>query len=361
MSLKKGSDEYVKLIDLRRDTITLPTEKMIEAARHAPLGDSVYGEDPSQVALEEFAADFLGKEEALFVPSGTMGNLIALLSHTHRGDEVILEENAHIRLSETGGGAVVGGLMFRGIADASGIPKTTAIENAIRSDDIHYPPTGLICTEITHYRYGGIIPPLDRIQAVKTLAQRYGLPVHCDGARLLNAVVALDTDVQSLTRWADSVMISLSKGLSAPIGSILAGSRPFIQKAKRYRKMLGGGMRQTGWLCACGLVALQKDNIDVLRQDHQNARVLAEGLARLPGMKIDLNQVQTNFVLVDITETGITSKEMIDQLNMVGILATRAGTYTIRFVTSRMVTNNDIQIALSAISNLWNKIDIHVK
>lgn len=342
----------MKIVDLRRDTITLPTTAMVDTAFKATLGDSVYGEDPNQVQLEKLAAEILGKEASIFVPSGTMGNLVALLSHTNRGDELICEENAHIRLSETGGGAMVGGLMFRGIEDHSGVPDVSAIESAIRADDIHYPPTSLICTEITHYRYGGIIPPLEKIAAIYTFAQKKGIPVHCDGARIFNAAVALNKEVSELTYYSDSVMVSLSKGLGAPVGSILVGQHNFIEKAKKYRKMLGGGMRQTGWLAACGIVALQKENIQLLYEDHQNAIRLAKGIARLPGVKIDFNQVQTNFILVDITQTSISGKLFLEKLKEKGILVTLAKPTLIRMVTSRVVNEQDIEYTVETISNL---------
>jgi len=342
----------MNIVDLRRDTITLPTPAMVDAAFKATLGDSVYGEDPNQVHLEKIAAEILGKEASIFVPSGTMGNLVALLTHTNRGDELICEENAHIRLSETGGGAMVGGLMFRGIEDHSGVPDVSAVESAIRADDIHYPRTSLICTEITHYRYGGIIPPLEKIEALYSFAQKKGIPVHCDGARLFNAAVALNKEVGDLTCYADSVMVSLSKGLGAPIGSILAGSCGFIEKAKRYRKMLGGGMRQTGWLAVCGIISLQKENIQLLREDHQNANYLAQGISHLPGIKIDFNQIQTNFILVDISGTKISGKLFIEKLKEKGVLVTLAKPKLIRMVTSRVVNKQNIDYAIETIGKV---------
>lgn len=342
----------MKIVDLRRDTITLPTTAMVDAAFKATLGDSVYGEDPNQVQLEKLAAEILGKEASIFVPSGTMGNLVALLSHTNRGDELICEENAHIRLSETGGGAMVGGLMFRGIEDHSGVPDVSAIASAIRADDIHYPPTSLICTEITHYRYGGIIPPLEKIAAIYTFAQKKGIPVHCDGARIFNAAVALNKEVCDLTCYSDSVMVSLSKGLGSPVGSILAGRCNFIEKAKRYRKMLGGGMRQTGWLTACGIIALQKENIQLLKEDHQNANYLAQGISHLTGIKIDFNQIQTNFILADISGTNISGKLFLEKLKEKGVLVTLAKPKLIRMVTSRVVNKQNIDYAIEIIGKI---------
>ena len=272
----------MRRIDLRRDTITLPSEQMREAAFRAALGDSVYGEDPAQEELEQLAARRLGKEAAIFVPSGTMGNLVALLSWAGRGEEIILEENAHIRSSETGGAAGVGGLMLRGVPGPEGVPDAQAVESAIRADDIHYPRTGLICLENTHYRYGGIAAGPDRLAAVKAVAEKRGIPVHLDGARVFNAAVALGVEVRDIARHADSVMVSLSKGLGAPVGSVLCGSAAFMQKARRYRKMLGGGMRQTGWLAACGIIALSDANIARLAEDHASARLLADGTVRAP-------------------------------------------------------------------------------
>ncbi|HSV32395.1 MAG TPA: GntG family PLP-dependent aldolase [Atribacteraceae bacterium] len=334
-------------IDLRRDTITLPSEEMKEKAFQASLGDSVYGEDPNQAALEETAARLLGKEAALFVPSGTMGNLIALLTHTRRGEEVILEENAHIRLSETGGLAAVAGLMVRGLFGADGIPEPEAVLAVLRPDDIHYPRTSLLCIENTHYRYGGIVPPLEKMREIYELSRRHQLAVHLDGARLWNAAVYLGIHPSFLARYADSVMVSLSKGLGAPIGSLLAGSEAFIREARRYRKMLGGGMRQTGWLCACGLIAISGENIARLQDDHRHARLLAEGLAVLDNITVDLTRIQTNFVLVDCSALPVKAPEITRKFAGKGVLVTPAGEHRIRLVTSSRVGTGDVRQALS--------------
>lgn len=343
------------LVDLRRDTITLPTEKMRERAFAAPLGDSVYGEDPLQNQLEEYAAHLLGKEASIFVPSGTMGNLVALLTHTQRGEEVILEENAHIRTSETGGIACVAGLMVRTLRGEDGLPEPQAIENAIRPDNIHYPRTSLICMESSHYRYGGIVPPLEKMRAVKALAERYNLSVHLDGARLFNSALYLGVEVRELAACADSVMISLSKGLAAPIGSVLAGSREFIARAKRFRKMLGGGMRQTGWLCACGLEALSPENIARLAEDHRNAKALAMGISQIPGIKVDLAKVHTNFVVAEL-EGDVSSETFLAKLKDKGVLTTRVDTKRVRFVTSRQVDENGIRYAICAVEEVMKEI-----
>lgn len=342
----------MKVVDLRRDTITLPDERMREEAFCAVLGDSVYGEDPLQQELEQYAAQVLGKDAAIFLPSGTMGNLVALLTHARRGEEVILEESAHIRSSETGGAAAVAGLMLRGVRNLSGIPTADEVASAVRPEDIHYPRSSLICLETTHYRYGGIIPPLENMKEIWELAGRLHLAVHLDGARLWNAAVALGVEPSVIAGCADSVMASLSKGLGAPVGSVLAGSEPFIREACRYRKMLGGGMRQTGWLCACGLVALQPENIARLQVDHRNARMLAEGLSRIPGVRVETDRVQTNFVLADISESPYTAEDLVNKLAGLNVLATAAARSTIRFVTSREVDAEGIAAAVEGVRSI---------
>lgn len=341
-----------KVIDLRRDTITLPTEEMKRFAFQAPLGDSVYGEDPMQNALEELAASLLGKEASIFLPSGTMGNLVALLVHTSRGDEVILEENAHIRTSETGGIGAIAGLMVRTIRSEDGAPDPDDVRRAIRPRDIHYPRTRLICLENTHYRYGGIVPPLSKLRAMKQLAEEEGLGVHLDGARLFNASVYLGIPAGEIAACADTVMVSLSKGLGAPVGSLLAGPKEMIEEAKRYRKMLGGGMRQTGWLCACGIMALSPENIARLAEDHRNARLLAENLAAIEGFEVDLAKVQTNFVLLSIRRKDLTAYQFAALLKERGVLVTPVSETIVRFVTSREVTQEDILVAAEIIKEV---------
>jgi threonine aldolase len=342
----------MKKIDLRRDTITLPTKEMKEEAFRAPLGDSVYDEDTKQVELEECASRKLGKESAIFVPSGTMGNLVALLSHTERGDEIIMEENAHIRLSETGGAACVGGLMIRTVRGEDGAPDPSGVEKAIRANNIHYPKTALICLENTHYSYGGIVAPLEKFRQIRDISKALNIPVHLDGARLYNASLYLGVPASEISAYADSVMVSLSKGLGAPVGSILSGTKTFINKAKRYRKMLGGGMRQTGWLCACGLHALSDKNIERLSEDHENARMLAEGLQKNEGVHIELQRVHTNFVLARFDYPEFRSEDFLGVLSSRGVHATAASETLIRFVTSREVTRRDIDSAVSVIENV---------
>ncbi len=345
----------MKTIDLRRDTITLPDKIIASEAFKAPLGDSVYGEDPKQEELEAYAARLLDKDGSLFVPSGTMGNLIALLSHTNRGDEIIMEENGHIRTSETGGAACVGGLMIRGVRGDDGAPEPESVARAVRSDNIHYPRTSLICLESTHYRYGGVVPPLEKFEAIRSIADQSGIPVHLDGARVFNAAAYLQVGVREITRYADSVMVSLSKGLGAPVGSMLAGSEKFLEAARRYRKMLGGGMRQTGWLCACGIVALSPDNIARLKQDHENAALLAQGLRELPGLSIDLHKTQTNYVVATLGEPGLTAPTFVNYLGERGVLASASSDSVVRFVISKQVDRKDIEEALTAAGEIWNE------
>ena len=343
----------MKIIDLRRDTITLPSIKMREDAFEAVLGDSVYDEDPRQCELEKRAAAVTAKENGIFIPSGTMGNLIALLTHTQKGDEIIVEENAHIRTSETGGAACVGGLMIKTVAGKDGAPEPAGVERAIRADNIHYPGTSLICLETTHYGYGGIVPPLSKFGEISRISKKQGVPVHLDGARLFNASVYLGVHPGEIAGFVDSVMISLSKGLGAPVGSVLCGSGEFIEKAKRYRKMLGGGMRQTGWLCACGLEALSDDNIARLKEDHQNARLLAERLSLLPGIEIDLNMVHTNFVKAFFKGPAFDPRAFAGLLFSKGVRAMAAGRNELRFVTSKEVSRDDIFSTIDVIKEIY--------
>ena len=340
------------MIDLRRDTITLPTEEMKRAAFAAKLGDSVYGEDETQRELEKRAAHLLGKDGALYVPSGTMGNLVAVLAQTQRGEEIVVEEHAHLRTSETGGAAAVGGIMIRTVTAVDGVPSAGQLTGAIREDNIHYPKTSLVCVEVPHYRYGGVVCPLDVLDALHTEANGYGLRVHMDGARLFNAAVHLGVEVERISRRADSVMVSLSKGLSAPVGALVSGSTEFIRRAERYRKMLGGGMRQTGWLCACGLEALSEANIALLAVDHANARTFALELATIAGLCVDVDRVHTNFVLADLEHPSLRAVSILECLKARGVLATAAGPKALRFVVCREVTRADVLHAAEVIRNV---------
>jgi threonine aldolase len=335
------------VIELRSDTFTLPTEAMRRAMASADVGDDVWDEDPTVHRLQQRAAEMVGKEAALFVPSGTMGNLCALISHTGPGDEVIVEIDSHIFQNEVAGAAVVGGLQLRPLDTSDGRIQPDQVRRAIREPDIHEPHTGLLCLENTHNRKGGICLTPGQTAAVAAVAHEAGFPVHLDGARLFNAAVALGIDVRELTRPVDSVMFCLSKGLSAPVGSLLAGSTPFIERARRARKMLGGGMRQAGVLAAAGLVALDQ-MVERLADDHRNARRLAEGLQDLPGIDIDLGRVETNMVFGDC-RPPLTAREFIERCKEVGVLLDHASTYRWRMVTHRGVSAGDIDAAISAV------------
>lgn len=341
------------VIDVRRDTITLPTEEMKQEAFQAALGDSIYGEDPEHVALEQEAAEKMGKERALFVPSGTMGNLIAVLAQTERGDEIILEEHAHIRTSETAGVACVGGVLIRPIQGDDGVPEPEQVEASIKKPDIHHPQPALICLESTHYRYGGIVPPLEKMAAVQEIAKKHALPVHIDGARIFHSALYLGVDVREITRYCDTVMVSLSKALGAPVGAILCGPEKTIEKANRYRKMVGGGMRQIGWLCSCGRKALSDENIEMLQADHDHARKVARGVNELETFSVDLERVQSNFVIVSIEDPDLDAATVVEALRKKDILVSAAGKRGLRFVFSRQVDGEMTETILETMQKLW--------
>jgi threonine aldolase len=341
----------MRIVDLRSDTVTLPTEEMLEAIRHADLGDDVHGEDPTVNRLEDLAARKVGKEAALFVTSGTQANLVALLSQTKSGDEVIMEADAHIYWNEAGGMAIIGGLLPRLVRGHRGILDPHDVEMAIRSPDIHYPTTNLVCIENTHNSAGGTYWTPKQIAAIHSVTESRQLRLYMDGARLFNAAVAQDLPVTELTRHVDSLMFCLSKSLSAPVGSIIAGTAAFIQNARKWRKILGGGMRQVGVLAAPGIVALGT-MIDRLKEDHAHARILAEGLTELDGVSLDLETVQTNIIRFDISGLGITARDFIDQLRSHGIKAGGRGS-RIRLVTHRMINRDDVSYVLDVVQRLW--------
>ncbi|MBX6350402.1 MAG: low-specificity L-threonine aldolase [Clostridia bacterium] len=342
-------------IDLRSDTVTQPTPEMRRAMAEAEVGDDVYGEDPTVHRLEEEAADRLGKEAALFVPSGTMGNQIAVLSHTERGDEVIVEAESHIYWYEVGAIAALSSAQPRTVVGRRGVFGPEELRAALRPANIHYPPTRLVCIENTHNRAGGTVWTEDETERLARAAHEEGLRVHLDGARIFNAAVALGTTAARLAAPADSVMFCLSKGLAAPVGSLVCGTREFIARARRYRKMLGGGMRQAGVLAAAGLVAL-RTMVDRLAEDHENARRLAEGLAAIPGFSVDLETVVTNMVAVDVAGTGVPAEELVRRMAEEGVLANATGPYRIRFVTHKDVARSDIPKALRAIERSLGRV-----
>lgn len=336
------------MIDLRSDTITLPTEAMREAMASAAVGDDVFGEDPTVAELETLAAQMLGKDAGLFLPSGTMGNLVAVLTHTQKGDEVIVEADAHVYYYEVGSISAVAGVIPRPVAGTLGYIAPSQLRAAIRPPNVHFPPPRLLCLENTHNRAGGIPFGPDEMDAVCLAARELGLAVHVDGARIFNAAVAFGVPAKSLVRHADSVMFCVSKGLSAPVGSLLVGSTEFIERARRFRKMVGGGMRQAGVIAAAGVVAL-RTMVDRLADDHASARHLAEGVAGLPGLSVDLERVRTNIVLVWLDEGRWTAAQFLARLKHEGVLAVPVGDYSVRFVTNRHIAADSVDRAISAI------------
>jgi len=303
--------EAVKYIDLRSDTVTLPTEEMLEAIRNAKLGDDLYKEDPTVNQLEEMAAKKMGKEAAMLVPSGTMANLVSVMANTKRGDSAILEADSHIYWYEVGGISAIAGVLPIPVKGVMGVMNPTDVESAIRSASLHYAETTLICIENTHNRAGGTIVTPSQIEAISKVAKEHDLRLYMDGARIFNAAVALKVDVREFTRHVDNLMFCLSKGLSCPIGSIVVGSNEFIERARKIRKILGGGMRQAGIIAAPGIIALEK-MIDRLEDDHKNARLLAEGLVKIDGLHVDLRTVQTNMVMCDVDGLGIQADVFVE-------------------------------------------------
>ncbi len=341
-----------KNLDFRSDTVTLPTPEMLQAAVNAPLGDDVYGEDPSVNELERLGADMLGKEAGLFVTSGTMGNAVAILAHTNRGDEIILEERSHIYLNEVGGLAVMGSLMARTIKGDMGWLRPEDIKAAVRNDNIHLPPTSLLCIENTHNTAGGIPITVDQMKADWDVAKEHDLGVHLDGARVFNAAIALGVNVKEITQYADTVQICLTKGLAAPVGSLVLGPETLIKKARKYRKMLGGGMRQAGIIAAPGIIALTK-MVDRLADDHENARVLAEGLRKINGIEIKF-PVLSNMVYIDLSGLGWTGREWGEACRKLG-WTSRGSSATVRLCTHYGIEREDIEAFLDGIAGIVPK------
>lgn len=338
------------MIDLRSDTVTKPTQAMRRAMMDAEVGDDVYAEDPTVNRLQERAAEIFEKEAALFVPTGSMGNQIAVKLHTRPGMEVIIEERGHIYNFEMAAMAAISGTLARPVKshDGSGILSWDDIEGALHTGGAYYvAPTGLIALENSHNLAGGTLLTAERTEEICQRAHSLNLPVHLDGARIFNAGCALGKPVSALARPVDSVMFCLSKALGAPVGSMLLGTRAFIEEARRWRKLLGGGMRQAGVLAAAGLVALE-ETPERLHEDHANARRLALGLAELPGIAIDPERVVTNIVIFDVSQTGLTADEICVRLQARNVLASGFGS-SIRMVTHYDVSGADIETALLAI------------
>lgn len=339
-----------RVVDLRSDTVTKPTPEMRRAMANAEVGDDVYGEDPTVNRLQERAAQLLGKEAALFVPSGTMGNEIAVKVHTQPGDVVLLDEDCHIVKWELGAAALISNVQLHTLPNQRGVVPIEEYARRIHPGDDHVPPTRLLCVENTHNAAGGVVLPLEYMRAVWGLARRHSLAVHLDGARIFNAAVALGVPAQELASCADSVMFCLSKGLACPVGSILCGSQAFIEEARRVRKILGGAMRQVGILAAAGLVALET-MIDRLAEDHRRARRLAEAIADMPGFRIDLETVQTNMVYA---HTDRPAREVVAHLQSLGVLCLDVFAHTIRLVTHKDVDDTDIAYAIDCFAQVAN-------
>jgi threonine aldolase len=342
----------VKTIDLRSDTVTLPTQTMREAIYNAELGDDVFGEDPTTNRLEKMAAERMGKEAAMLVASGTMGNLVCVLTHCRRGEEVILGDQSHTFVYEAGGMSALGSIHPHTIANQpDGTMRLEDIKAAIRTNNIHFPRSRLICLENTHNRCNGAALTPRYTESVAKLAAEHGLSVHLDGARIFNAAIALGVDVTELTRHADSVSFCLSKGLSCPVGSLVCGSIQFIAEARRNRKVLGGGMRQSGIIAAAGITALEQ-MVDRLAQDHENAGRLAEGIARTPGLSIELNKIQTNIVYFNMADDRLPAETLTRQLANKGIKILQVGPRRLRAVTHYGINAEDINLALTALNKV---------
>jgi threonine aldolase len=333
-------------IDLRSDTITQPTPAMRKAMAEAVVGDDVFQEDPTVTQLEGMASERMGKEAALFVASGTMANLVSQLSHCSRGDEMILGDHSHIFLYEQGGSAAIGGIHPRIVPnEPDGKLNLDAIRAAIRAENIHFPISRLIVLENTHNRCHGNPLDLDYMNAVCGLAHSQGLQVHVDGARIFNAAIALNTEAKKLVSKADSVSFCLSKGLAAPVGSMVCGSLSFVAKARRVRKVLGGGMRQAGVIAAAGIVALN-EMVNRLAEDHLNAKRLAQGLRGIPDLSINPELVKTNIVYIDIIRKELTADNLVNRLNSKGIRLLATGSHQLRAVTHYHIHQKDIELAL---------------
>ncbi len=344
------------VFDFFSDTQTMPTNNMLEAMYNAKLGDDVSHADPTVNKLEKLAAEKVGKEAALFVPSGTMGNLLALMTHTRPGEEVILEAESHIYYYEVGGFSRIAGLAPRLVPGENGVLSPDGVKKALRESDLHYPDTSLLCIENSHNRGGGTVTSLERTEKLCDLAHEQGLKVHIDGARIFNAVLYLGVDPDKLVARADSVMFCLSKGLSAPVGSILAGTGEFVAKARKNRKLVGGGMRQAGVLAAAGIIALE-EMADRLQEDHDNARLLARGISSVNEININLKTVQTNIVQFDITPLGISSQKFAEKLIKNGVRVSTRPPAGIRMVTNRHISEKEVEKAVKTIKQVVEEIE----
>ena len=338
------------LVDLRSDTVTRPTAEMYQAIMAAALGDDVLGDEPTVAELERLACERTGKEAAVYVPSGTMSNQIAVPSWTERGDAVLFEEEAHMLYYECGGPAVHGQVITWTLPSKLGVMDPDDVERHITKRSLHTPGVRLICVENTHNRAGGTIVPIEAMRAYREIADRHGIPIHLDGARQFNASVGLGVPATEITRYVDSVSICLSKGLSSPVGSVLCGPAPFIEKARQWRKRMGGAMRQAGILAACGIVSLTK-MIDRLADDHSRARAMAQALSEMPGVKVDWDRVQTNMVLAYVDDGAA----WMNDLKEVGVLALPPSPDRLRLVFHADIDDAKLAKAIEGFKNVAEK------
>lgn len=327
-------------IDLRSDTVTAQPDFMKKAMFEAIVGDDVYGDDPTVDELERLAANMVGKESAIFVPSGTFGNQLALFTHCKRGSEVILGDSCHIVAHEVGATSVIAGVQLRTIDNDDGILSPLAIKNKIRKEeDIHYPSTSLICIENAHSN--GKVIPIENMEEISEISNQYNIPVHLDGARVFNAATSLNVDVKEITQYCDTVMFCLSKGLCSPVGSILAGSKEFIDQARKKRKLMGGGLRQAGFLAAAGIVSLS-EMTKRLHEDHENAILLGKELANIPGVLVNLDRIEINMVFFKFTNRTIDPSKLVSFFSENNIKINDAENGEFRFVTHYWITKQDI-------------------
>jgi threonine aldolase len=342
----------MKTIDLRSDTVTRPSPEMKAAMFAAEVDDDVLGHDPTVLALEEYAAQLLGKGAALYFPSGTMSNEAAVRALTRRGDEVFLHAQAHIVFYEQGGASVLSQAQLRVFDSPDGTLDLEKMEEYVHTDaDVHWAPTRLVCLEQTHNHCGGVVVPVEHIREVRAFCDRHDLKLHLDGARLFNAVAVTGISAAEYAAMFDTVSICLSKGLGAPVGSVLVGDAETMHLALRARKLYGGGMRQAGFIAAAGLYALQH-NVERLADDHRRARRLAEGLAEVPGLAVDLAKAQTNMVFAGTRGTGMRAAELVAKLGETGILCLDEGPWSVRFVTHLDLDDAGIEATLAAVASV---------
>jgi threonine aldolase len=339
-----------EIIDLRSDTVTLPTEEMLEATRHAKLGDDYYGEDPTVNQLQKMAAERMGKEAALLVPSGTQANLTSLMANCNHGELVILEAESHIYWYEVGGLSSLAGLLPWPIRTSTGVYGSEELKEAFRPKSLSFPDAGLICVENTHNRHGGTIINPSQLKDINEISNQNKVKLYMDGARIFNASTALNVDPRELAKYVDNLMFCLSKGLCCPVGSLIVGDQIFVDKARKIRKLLGGQMRQAGIIAASGIIALEK-MADRLKNDHENAKILANKISKINGIRINLDRVQTNMVIFQL-EDRIDGNDFLAKLQMQGILALSMSRNKIRLVTHHGIERADVEKTAATIEEI---------